>query len=194
LGFDNTSRSASQSNIFQDADRAVQARISYEDAWNKRIVNLEGVLQEAGIDAKLYLRKANIFNDQNKIAPIELDNLRGPLLRRLCSNSSRELGLNGPDKALAKRSVRINSELCRNNKKSLDVEVFQQSKSISPSFQPLPVVASLDPQKITEKGTSTVSTEKGTSNVSLSFELPTFPKMMGSTSEGSNNDDASAQV
>mmetsp|Transcript_12762 Transcript_12762/g.26877 ORF Transcript_12762/g.26877 Transcript_12762/m.26877 type:complete len:235 (-) Transcript_12762:626-1330(-) len=63
--------SSSRANIFQDADKAIKARISYEEAWGQRVVELKDILEEAGIDAKLYLRKANIFNSKNNIVPIE---------------------------------------------------------------------------------------------------------------------------
>lgn len=60
-------------NTLDDAEKLVQARKLYEQTWMQRIASLEAVLEEAGIDAKLYLRSANIIGDDNEILPIEDD-------------------------------------------------------------------------------------------------------------------------
>ena len=181
--------SKTTANIFEDAERAVEARISYEDTWNKRIVDLEGVLEEAGIDAKLYLRKANIFNEQNKITPIEFDTRRGSIFDRLRDNSrsiSRDSSRNDPDKTVTKRSIRLNSEFF--HKEPRHDDPLQGSNSMPPSFQRSQMVASKDPPKIPEESTTTAS---------LLLELPTMHnKMTEPLSEVSDNDNdnASPQV
>jgi len=61
----------STSNMFEEAEKSIKARILYEKTWKERISSLQAVLEEAGIDAKLYLKTAEIIDDHNKILPIE---------------------------------------------------------------------------------------------------------------------------
>jgi hypothetical protein len=61
------------SNVFEDAERSIEARGLYEKKWKERISSLEAVLEEAGIDAKLHLQSANIIDDRNEVIPLEDD-------------------------------------------------------------------------------------------------------------------------
>jgi len=68
-GLDNVRRS----DVFQQAEKLVEARMLYEKTWIERIAALEAVLEEAGVDAKLHLKSANIIGDDDAILPIEGD-------------------------------------------------------------------------------------------------------------------------
>jgi hypothetical protein len=72
-GLNGSRTNDSRTDVFQEAEKVVQARMLYEKTWIERIAALEAVLEEAGIDAKLHLRSSNIIGDDNAILPMEGD-------------------------------------------------------------------------------------------------------------------------
>jgi len=61
-------------NVYEEANRTAQARILFEKTWEERIASLKIFLEEAGVDAKMFLKNANIIDDNNAIIPIKDDN------------------------------------------------------------------------------------------------------------------------
>ena len=61
-------------NFLKEANKTAKARILFEKTWEERIASLKFVLEEAGIDAIMYLRNANIIDDINDIIPIPYEN------------------------------------------------------------------------------------------------------------------------
>lgn len=72
-GLNTSLKSTKPSNVFEDAERSIEARGVYEKMWKERISSLKAVLEEAGIDAKLHLKSANIVDDRNEIIPFKAD-------------------------------------------------------------------------------------------------------------------------
>jgi len=84
-GFKDTPRG----NVFEEAEKSLQARILYEKTWRTRIDSLEAVLKEAGVDAKSCLKDASIIGDDNEIIPIDNNDIgRTSLIGRIKSSDS----------------------------------------------------------------------------------------------------------
>lgn len=70
-----TNNDRKRSSMFEEAEVSIQTWILYEKTWKERISSLDAGLEEAGIDAKLFLRNAKIIDDNNEILPIQLNAL-----------------------------------------------------------------------------------------------------------------------
>lgn len=61
---------SSNRDIFEEAQKTIEARQLYEKTWKERIDALEAVLKESGVDAKSCLKDAKIIGNDDEIIPI----------------------------------------------------------------------------------------------------------------------------
>ncbi len=59
--------------IFEEAQKTIEARQLYEKTWKDRIDSLQAVLEESGVDAKSCLKDAKIIGNNDEIIPIGED-------------------------------------------------------------------------------------------------------------------------
>jgi len=82
----NHGQKTTKPNPIEEAEKAVESRLLYNETWKKRIILLAHLLEKEGIDFNSYLRKANITDNQNEILPVEI-NYAPPTFSNLRQNA-----------------------------------------------------------------------------------------------------------